>query len=268
MKKFDVIAALAALVPATTLLLNHIRRRVICESNRVRIVGLAGNSVPTEFGVPTPAIIRGNPKTETQNYFSANECYAGRWSSTVGKWGPFVQEGDEFCYIISGSVRLEDTLSKEVVTFGPGSAFIIPNNWSGTWETVEAVSKFYALTTFTEFLPPASRIVALEGDSVRAEAGEPAAILSGSPKTVTRNYFSSPKFDSGRWDSTPGKWGPFVQVGVEFCCIVSGSGRLVSSDGDVFTFKAGDAFVIPNLWKGTWETLEPLQKFYGMVQLL
>jgi uncharacterized cupin superfamily protein len=53
---------------------------------------------------------------------------------------------DEFCYILEGRVRLTDAAGK-VEEYKAGDAFMIPAGFKGTWETVEAVKKFYVIHT-------------------------------------------------------------------------------------------------------------------------
>ncbi|EFC50428.1 predicted protein [Naegleria gruberi] len=70
----------------------------------------------------------------------------------------------------------------------------------------------------------------------------------------------------GVWSSTKGKW--WFDQGdnaEEFCCLISGKVRLVA-DGEISEgvqeFSAGDAFIIPVGFRGTWETVEDVKKFY------
>ena len=42
--------------------------------------------------------------------------------------------------------------------------------------------------------------------------------------------------------------------------------RLTASDGTACEFAAGDAFVVPAGFTGTWETLEPARKHYVILE--
>ena len=42
--------------------------------------------------------------------------------------------------------------------------------------------------------------------------------------------------------------------------------RLTDQDGHVDTYGMGDGFVIPMGFKGTWETLKPVRKWYVIWQ--
>ena len=50
----------------------------------------------------------------------------------------------EFCYLLEGEVRLTDAAGR-VETYRAGDAFVIPAGFSGTWESVTAVRKFYTV---------------------------------------------------------------------------------------------------------------------------
>ena len=41
---------------------------------------------------------------------------------------------------------------------------------------------------------------------------------------------------------------------------------LTDADGEAQEFKAGDAFVIPAGFAGTWETIEPVRKWYAIFE--
>jgi len=48
----------------------------------------------------------------------------------------------------------------------------------------------------------------------------------------------------------------------EVCILLSGHVRLTDHSGYTAEFKAGETFVIPKGFKGTWETIEPVRKHY------
>lgn len=97
------------------------------------------------------------------------------------------------------------------------------------------------------------------------ENGTPdaAKLIAGEYKTRTWNHFTGEdeRLYCGIWESTPGK----VKVDYaewEFCHFIAGKARLTNEDGKSWTVKAGDAFIIPAGFKGTWETIEPVRKHY------
>ena len=111
----------------------------------------------------------------------------------------------------------------------------------------------------------AVRIVRFGVNAPEAEKGKPGNVISGAPQTSVQNYYTdkSGSFFSGIWESTPGKWS-ISYTEDEFCTILQGRVVLTDESGKSESFKAGDAFVIPAGFKGTWETVEKVRKFYAI----
>ena len=107
----------------------------------------------TRFGVNPPAIetgkpgnvISGSPATKLQNYYSdaTGQFFSGIWEATPGKWQISYTE-EEFCAILEGKIILTNA-EGIAESFGKGDAFIIPKGFAGTWETIEAVKKWYVI---------------------------------------------------------------------------------------------------------------------------
>jgi uncharacterized protein len=108
----------------------------------------------TVFGEPgsgeasAPAaerLLEGSPQHLVQNLYAdpTQQFFAGRWSSTRGKWQVHYTE-HEFCHITAGRVRI---VSEAGVarTFGPGDSFVIPAGFAGSWEVLEDCAKLYAM---------------------------------------------------------------------------------------------------------------------------
>lgn len=100
-----------------------------------------------------------------------------------------------------------------------------------------------------------------------AEEGRPGNVISGDPKTRLQNYYTDAtgQFFSGIWESTIGKW-PVRYSESEFCAILEGVCVLTDDAGKAETFKAGDSFVIPGGFSGTWETVQPVKKLYAIFE--
>jgi uncharacterized cupin superfamily protein len=92
-------------------------------------------------------------------------------------------------------------------------------------------------------------------------------IISGDPAQSATNLFQSAdgRFNSGIWECQPGKW-RVVFTESEFCHLLAGVIVVRGDDGSERTFKAGDAFVSPAGFTGTWEVLEPAKKFYAFYE--
>ncbi len=92
-------------------------------------------------------------------------------------------------------------------------------------------------------------------------------VLGGKPEQNLFNQYQDPSKQmlSGTWDCTPGKWQADYSAKSEFCYIISGKVVLTDEDGVAATFVAGDSFVIPQGFMGTWEVVEKVEKYYVIV---
>jgi len=97
----------------------------------------------------------------------------------------------------------------------------------------------------------------------RRLADLPDRVVDGDPQHVTRLQFESPdkRLIAGTWTSTPGKWHAFTDRD-EFCYILAGRCRLIDADGNASDYKTGDAFLIPNGFRGYWEVIETTTKHF------
>ncbi|WOX04288.1 cupin domain-containing protein [Microbulbifer pacificus] len=104
-----------------------------------------GNAVREAGPVAPEKVLAGNPQQWTEHFFTNKKenFFCGIWSSDAGKWSLTYTE-DEFCYIIEGEAEITDSegVSERVVA---GDAFCIPAGFSGTWETIGSVKKFYSI---------------------------------------------------------------------------------------------------------------------------
>ncbi|MEX0923312.1 MAG: cupin domain-containing protein [Rhodovibrionaceae bacterium] len=97
---------------------------------------------------------------------------------------------------------------------------------------------------------------------------DPQKVISGEPIATTENVYANAagNFFSGVWSSSEGKW-RIAYAEEEFCVLLSGRVALTDAEGRTETFSAGDAFVIPAGFEGTWETLEPVRKLYAIGEI-
>ena len=102
-----------------------------------------------------------------------------------------------------------------------------------------------------------------------ADHYRPAAekILKGDPAQSVRNHYSSPckQFHTGEWSGDVGQW-TINYTEHEYCEILQGVSVLRDKDGNAVTYRAGDRFVIPARFSGTWEVIEPTRKIYVMFE--
>ena len=111
-------------------------------------------------------------------------------------------------------------------------------------------------------------IVRLDGP-VECETSVPPAdrLLAGTPSLEVRNFFtdSSQRFFAGRWSASRGKWRVRYTEN-ELCVMTAGRVVIESTSGERCTFAAGDAFVVPAGFEGTWEVLEDCAKIYAIFE--
>lgn len=113
------------------------------------------------------------------------------------------------------------------------------------------------------------RIIDIPHDSGDAPAEPIAAdrLIAGTPRQTIANAFSDPgeRFHCGLWEGEVGAW-RVAYTEHEFCHLLAGRLRLVGDDGDERTYAAGDSFVVPAGFRGTWEVLEPARKLYAVYE--
>lgn len=92
-------------------------------------------------------------------------------------------------------------------------------------------------------------------------------LISGNPKQSVWNHYTDPtgKYFSGFWQSEIGKW-RISYTEEETCYLVEGVSIVTDEDGTSTTLKAGDSFVIPKGFVGTWEVVEPSRKLYAIYE--
>jgi uncharacterized protein len=112
-----------------------------------RIIPLSAIAA-ADVSTSTPApdrLIDGTPEHRVSNYFtdSTGQFFAGRWSSTKGKWRVRYTE-NELCVMMAGRVVLTSD-DGAASSFGAGDAFVVPAGFSGTWEVIVDCTKIYAI---------------------------------------------------------------------------------------------------------------------------
>ena len=111
--------------------------------------------------------------------------------------------------------------------------------------------------------PP--RILKFDDSPAKAEeyylpAGK---LLAGNPKQSLWNHYvdATGRFSTGIWQSEVGKWN-IAYTEEEFCQLLEGVSIITDASGSAMKVRAGDNFVIPRGFVGTWEVVEPTRKIY------
>lgn len=88
-------------------------------------------------------------------------------------------------------------------------------------------------------------------------------VLKGDPAQSVRNHYASPcnQFNVGIWEGDIGQW-TIHYTEHEYCEILQGVSVLRDQAGNAKTVRAGDRFVIPAGFTGTWEVIEACRKVY------
>ncbi len=93
------------------------------------------------------------------------------------------------------------------------------------------------------------------------------ALIAGDPQQRAEVQFESPcgQLSAGTWASAIGKWNVnFTES--EYCEMLEGVSVLRDESGNERTVRAGDRFLIPAGFKGTWEVVEPSKKVFVAVE--
>jgi uncharacterized protein len=111
-------------------------------------------------------------------------------------------------------------------------------------------------------------IVRLDGNPA-PDVSEPPAdrLIAGTPELRVQNFYTdaSQQFFAGRWAATRGKWRVRYTEN-ELCVMTAGRVVITSESGERASFAAGDAFVVPAGFTGTWEVLEDCAKIYAIFE--
>lgn len=88
-------------------------------------------------------------------------------------------------------------------------------------------------------------------------------LITGNPRQAVWNAYSGSdaKFSAGVWQSEIGKW-RIRYTEEEYCHVLEGVSVITDAHGQAVTVTAGDRFVIPRGFIGTWEVVEPTRKIY------
>lgn len=89
----------------------------------------------------------------------------------------------------------------------------------------------------------------------------PDKLMEGNPKQTVWVHYTDPsqQFVVGIWRSEPGKW-KITYTEEEYCHMLDGVSIITSQGGHSVTVKAGESFVVPRGFVGTWEVVETSTK--------
>lgn len=90
-------------------------------------------------------LIHGEPVQSFADIYSdpGKVFHVGIWEGAPARWRVKYTE-HEFCYIVSGSLRITDTQGVSIYA-GRGDSFVIPAGFVGIWEILERTRKIYVV---------------------------------------------------------------------------------------------------------------------------
>jgi uncharacterized cupin superfamily protein len=88
-------------------------------------------------------------------------------------------------------------------------------------------------------------------------------IVGGTPRQTAWNRYTDASgcFSAGVWECEPGCW-RVRYTEDEYCEILAGTSIVTADGGSAVTLRAGDRFVVPAGFTGTWEVVETTRKVY------
>ena len=91
----------------------------------------------------------------------------------------------------------------------------------------------------------------------------PEKLLEGNPRQTVWMRYTDPtkQFFAGVWHSEVGRW-HVRYTEEEYCHLLEGTSVITEAGGSPQTVCAGDRFVVPRGFVGTWEVLVPTRKHF------
>lgn len=94
----------------------------------------------------------------------------------------------------------------------------------------------------------------------------PDRLVKNNPQRLTQSLYEHPNMNAGIWQCEVGAWHiVFAENKQEFFHVLEGVVRLHDQNQSVVEIKAGDAGVIPPGFKGTFEVVETVKKYFVVV---
>lgn len=96
----------------------------------------------------------------------------------------------------------------------------------------------------------------------------PERLVTGNPQRLSQNLYEHPNMSCGIWQCEVGAWRiEFAANKQEFFTVIEGKVRLHDTQGNFVEIVAGQAGIIPPNFKGTFEVVEIVKKYYVIVEV-
>lgn len=122
------------------------------------VVSDARTSAAGEHRPKVTAKLPGQTESSLTVWESAEGIRSGVWEVTPGVFDSTRPEYHEMCQIVSGRATITEP-DGTVFEIGPGSLFITPEGWTGTWEVHETLRKVWVVVPFAALAAHAPQAV-------------------------------------------------------------------------------------------------------------
>lgn len=96
----------------------------------------------------------------------------------------------------------------------------------------------------------------------------PDRLVTGNPKRLTQNLYEHPNMNCGIWQCEVGAWNiQFADNKQEFFTVIEGLVRIHDQNQSYIEVRAGEAGVIPPSFKGIFEVVEAVKKYFVVVEV-
>ena len=93
-------------------------------------------------------------------------------------------------------------------------------------------------------------------------------LVTGNPQRLTQSLYEHPNMSCGIWQCEVGSWRiEFANNKQEFFTLIEGKVRLHDLNGNFVEIYTGQAGVIPPNFKGIFEVVEIVKKYYVIVEV-
>ena len=94
-----------------------------------------------------------------------------------------------------------------------------------------------------------------------------ARVVSGTPQSAYQVLHTNAggNFYAGIYEASAGAW-KVSYAEDEFCTLIEGHVRLTNEAGESDDYRAPQSFIIPEGFKGTWECVTPVRKFFAICE--
>lgn len=222
---------------------------------------------------PQSELAAGRPVQRGHNYFTdaSGALTAGVWECTpmTTKLAPY--SVNEFMHVLEGSVAIVDAEGREE-TIRAGEAFAIPKGLPCSWKQTENIRKFYVIFDDPSGAKPDPSSLKVQRFEPHSPGGklapvgnlDPKLFEGGLPIQRIHNYLTEPtgQMIAGVWDTTPTVRKMMRFPRNELMCLLEGEVTLVMEDGRKETYKAGDAFFVPQGLVFEWRNDVYVRKYY------